>query len=118
MKMPTTQFTLVATAALCCFSVSCGNNNAPVTSVVADVFRAPFVALGCASSAVRSAPTALAATASSLNQTAGNIGPALTSTTSSLTSASSTLGPNATAVTNSAITRTNTSYNKTFGSSN
>jgi hypothetical protein len=74
MKMPTTQLTIMATAIFCGFLASCGP--APVSSFVADVIRTPFVALGAATSAVRSAPAAVTSTAASLNQTANDIGPA------------------------------------------
>jgi hypothetical protein len=74
MKMPTTQLTIMATAIFCGFLASCGP--APVSSFVADVIRTPFVALGAATSAVRSTPKAVTSTAASLNQTANDIGPA------------------------------------------
>ena len=73
MKLRRTQLSLLA-ALSCGILSSCGP--APVSSFVVDVIRAPFVALGAASSAVRATPAAVTATATSVNETANSIGPA------------------------------------------
>ncbi len=79
MKLFKNSSVTVALAALSCLFASCAN---PVGTLVQDVVRAPFVALGAANCAVRTAPAAVVSTRQSLSATYNSLGPAAQKTIS------------------------------------
>jgi len=94
MKLFKNSFVNLSLAALSCLLVSCAN---PISTLVQDTVRAPFVALGATTTAVSTVPYAVSSTTQSLSNTYNQLGP----------NAQKTLAPTVTQANNSTAKWTN-----------